>query len=88
MIGTFSGMGGAKKKFTLICTIRVYKYECFPEWDTHNSAFFPKTPVIQYFQTAPPPSHIRHTISKICFDVNKKVGFSNGMTIKTDYCSS
>ena len=92
MIGTFSGMGGAKKNVTLICTIRVYKCEWFPEWDAHNRAFFPKTPIIQYFLTAnpspQPPSHTQHTISKICSDINKKGGFSNGMAKKTDYCSS
>ena len=66
MIDTFSGMGGEKKKITLICTIRLYKYECFPECDTHNTAFFPKTPIIQYFLTAnnppPPPPHTYSTV--------------------------
>ena len=45
-------------------------------------AFFPKTPIIQYFLTAKPPppfSHTQHTISKICFDINKKGRFSNGI---------
>ena len=40
--------------------------------------------LIQYFLTAnsPSPPHIHHTISKICFDINKKGGFFNGMAKK------
>ena len=70
MIGTFSGMGGAKKNSP--------KYA--------QLGYINMSALIQYFLTAnphpppppPPPSHIHHTISKICSDINKKGGFSKG----------